>query len=217
MRRYYSAMLFVVFAAAACAVWAVGITGEQVVAAVKSRFAPIKDYKTDITMNLKGPGVSINNMKMTLYFKKPNKIHIDAREGMGMVPPGNYFGNPIDELTKNKKAVYLRSEKRNKANCNVVRLDPAQKQSNDACMLVWVDKARNVIVAVECPDHGLKSNWSYTKVDGKYYLPSQISAEMDAPSQSGKPQKATTTIKFANYQVNKGISDKVFEPKPAKK
>lgn len=217
MRRLCSITLLFVLAAATCVVWAAGITGDQVVAAVKSRFDPIKDYKTDITMNLKGPGVSINNMKMTLYFKKPNRIHVDAKEGMGMVPPGNYFGNPVDELTKNKKAVYLRSEKRNGADCRVIRLDPAQKQSNDPCMLLWVDKAKSVIVAVESPDHGLKSNWSYTRVDGKYYLPSQISAEMNAPSQSGKPKKATTTIKFSNYKVNKGISDKVFEQKSAKK
>lgn len=216
MRKLHLVGLLCIISVLACAVWAAGVTGDQVVAAVKSKFDPIKDYKADITMNLKGPGVSLNNMKMTLYFKKPNKIHIEAKEGMGVVPPGNYFGNPIDELTKNKKAVYVRSEKRNGADCHVVRLDPAQKQSNEPSILVWVDKAKSVIVAIESPDHGLKSNWTYTKVDGKYYLPSQISAEMDAPSQSGKPQKATTTIKFNNYKVNKGISDKVFEQKSTK-
>lgn len=217
MRKLYSAIIVVVLITAACVLWAATVTGDQVVAAVKSRFDPIKDYKTDITMNLKGPGVSINNMKMTLYFKKPNKIHLEAKEGMGMVPPGNYFGNPIDELTKNKKAIYLKTEMRNGVDCHVIRLDPAQKQSNDASLLVWVDKAKSIIVAVEAPDHGLKSNWTYAKVDGKYYLPSQITAEMDVPSQSGKPQKTTTTIKFSGYKVNKGISDKVFEQKSGSK
>ena len=79
-------------------------------------------------------------------------------------------------------------------------------------LLLWVDKERSVIVAME-GQSGFKTNWLYDRVDGKHYLPTEIRADMRDPRGSGEVGPTKVTIKFSKYRVNKGIDDKIFQEK----
>lgn len=182
-------------------------TGEQVVAAIKRGLDSVRDYTVDLSLTVKGPQISINNMRMTVYYKKPNKLHVDAKQGFGVVPRGNLFGNPIEELARGARPVYLRSEKKNGRDCHVIKLDPAGSPGR---VTVWVDKARSVVLATSTDGpHAASTQWRYEAIDGRYYLPIEIRADSQLPrSPNGK---AVATLKFSNYRVNKGISDRVFK------
>jgi hypothetical protein len=184
-------------------------SGDAIVAGLKRAFAAVNDYRADVSLTMKGPNMSINDMGMTVYFKKPGKIHVDAAQGMAVVPSGS-FGNPMDEFTSAAHPVYIKAEKKLGVDCHLLKLTNSGPQAGD--ILIWVDTKRPVLVAMEAQRGGgtMKSAWRYEKIDGKYYLPVQINVDTSAPvgPNAGKPVKLT--IKFANYRVNKGISDKVF-------
>jgi outer membrane lipoprotein-sorting protein len=185
-------------------------SADKIIAAMKRQYSTVNDYKADVSLTVKGPKVSINNMRMTVYFKKPNKIHVEATQGLAMVPSGNYFGDPLGHIGDNAHAKYLRTESRSGRQCYVLSLTNGQTP-----LTVWVDKQRSVMVAMDS-ERGLKTSWKYDRIDGKYYVPSEIRADVregQGPAGSG-PTKVT--VKFSNYKVNKGIDDKIFQEKKQK-
>lgn len=185
-------------------------SGEKVIAAVRHAFGSVNDYRVDVTLSVKSSKISINNMGMAIYYKKPNKVHVDPKGGIAIIPQGTYFGNPIEQLAVNGRAVYLRSECRQGRDCHVVQV----VSTGAPTVTVWVDKERNIILATETSGQfTARSAWSYTKIDGKYYLPALISADMTVPGGPNGPEKAKVDVRFSNYTVNKGISDKIFEQK----
>jgi len=195
--------------------------GDQILAAMRKQFSAVNDYRADLSLTVKGSKVSINNMQMTVYYKKPNKIHVDAKQGVAMVPSGNYFGDPLGQMA-NAKAAYLRTEEKVGRPCYVLKLIGGQ-----APMTAWVDKERSVVVAMDGED-GLKTAWRYARIDGKYYLPTEIRADIRPALAAGRRRHADpddqgpdigptkATLKFSNYKVNKGIDDTIFQEKKRK-
>jgi hypothetical protein len=196
---------------------AAGPSAEAIFASVKKGFAGVNDYRADLTLSVKGPNMSINDMRMTLYFKKPNKVHVEAAQGMAMVPPGSFLGNPTGELATGAQPVYLRSQRKLGRDCDVLKLVNPKAGAKAPAVLVWIDKERKVMVAMETSGElAVKTAWRYQKIDGKYYLPAEITADMKMPRGPQAGQSSKAVIKFTNYRVNKGISDKIFERKPGK-
>lgn len=174
------------------------------------KFGAINDYSADIRLDMTGDKVSVKGMKMKFYYKKPDRTKVVARQGFAAMPKNVVLGNPMREMSKNARATLLRTEKKNGAQCYVVQLDPKAPSPTAPSALVWIDKARLLIIATSSlGPHKLDTNWTYTRVDGRYYLPLKIAADMVIPGETGpRPTKATVT--FSNYRVNKGISDSVF-------
>jgi hypothetical protein len=82
---------------------------------------------------------------------------------------------------------------------------------------LWIDKEHVVMVAMETSGNGgLKTSWRYEKIGGKYYLPVEICADIRAPGRPNAAQPVKAVIRFTNYHVNKGISDKVFVQEASK-
>lgn len=216
MRRIASALLIVLALTAGLA-HAAGPSADAIFARLKQGFAGVNDYRADVSLTIKGPNVSINGMRMTMYFKKPNKIHIEAAQGMAMIPPGGFLGNPINELAAGARPIYLGSERKLGRDCHVLKLANPGPNSKMPPVTLWVDKEHTVMVAMEMSgEMGVTSSWRYEKIGGKYYLPAEISAEMCMPGGRNAGQRSKATINFTNYRVNKGISDKVFQEKPKK-
>jgi len=192
-------------------------SADDIFTTLKRGFAGVNDYRADVCLTVKGPSVSINDMRMTVYFKKPNKIHVEAAQGMAMVPRGSFFGNPMSELATGARPVYLRSESKLGRDCDVLRLANPSAGPNMPPVTLWIDKEHVVMVAMETSGNGgMKTSWRYEKIDGKYYLPVEIRADMRAPGGANAGQPVKAVIKFTNYRVNKGISDKVFEQEASK-
>ena len=214
MRRIAPALLIILALTAGLAI-AAGPSADAILASLKRGFVGVNDYRADVSLTVKGNNVSINGMRITVYFKKPNKVHVDADQGMAMIPRGNFLGNPMSELGNGVRPIYLRSEQKLGRDCHVLKLVSATR-ANTPPMTLWIDKEHGVLLAMESAEMGVKSSWSYEKIDGKYYLPAEISADIRAPGGRNAGQTAKAVLKFTNYRVNKGISDKVFVEKPSK-
>lgn len=208
MKRLLIVVAFVVLAGGSAP--AAVPTGASVIAAVQRNYDRVRDYRADLSLTVKGRKISVEGMKMTVYFKQPDKLHVDAKQGFGLVPTGSFFGNPLREIARSAKAVYVRAERRSGLDCHVVRLSPRQ-MPHGGDLLVWVEKKHSVIVAMESlGPGGARSAWKHKLVGGRYYLPVEIKADIVTPD----GERVNATVTFANYVVNKGINDSVFKTKP---
>ena len=146
-------------------------TGDEVVAGLVREFGVIRDYRVQASLTVNGPDISINNMKLTVCYKKPDKIHVEGSGGLAIIPRGTFMGNPITDIAGSGKAEYVKHETRAGRACDVVRL-------RDSGTLVWADCERHVILATETEGvYGNKTTWGYVKLDGKYYLPCELRAQ----------------------------------------
>lgn len=215
MKRFSLITVFVLIAAVAFAKGAV--TGEQVMAALQRIHDGINDYQVDVTVSVSGPKARIKNMPAHVYYKKPDKVRVKAKDGFAVLPQGTFFGDPMRELAKNSKAVYIKSEKKNGVDCHKLRLVPKDLDKAPEAV-IWVDAKHSVVVATDVGGGGgFTTQWKHRLVNGKHYLPSEIKIDMRLADPEMGNGHTQAIIKFSNYIVNKGISDKVFEQAPRKK
>jgi outer membrane lipoprotein-sorting protein len=205
-------------------------TEKQVISLMQKSFKNIRDYKVDAMLTVISPMVNVPGMPMTIFYKHPGKVHIDSNDGFAMLPKDMAFGNPAEDIPKNFDMKVLDTIKVSGKNAVVLKLTPrGHKDSADGSMKMWVDADRGLVLSTIAggnPGPMFKSKWAYTRVDGKYWLPSEIKAEISGmrsnpgmhhghKASQMKSGDGVTTIRFKNYRVNKGISDTIFK-KPAK-
>lgn len=236
MRRLAACILLITLCAAAHA----APSAKSLVDKARANMTPARDYVVDLRMDVSGSQLLIKGMAMTLYFKKPGKTRIVAKEGFSAMPTSMMLGDAVSELMGASRATLVKTARRGGVECYVVRLEPASKRRGQPVTL-WLDKSRLLVRAMRvdgpCP---VECDWRYATVDEKYSLPRRIDARITIASPRGyqqpnrpdpddrrsrhnprtpKPtlQSATETMRatvtFSNYRVNKGIPDSVFTSK----
>lgn len=206
-----------------------GPSASDVLSHVEKNYSGINDYRADVTISVKTPQMHIPKNQATIYYKKPDKVKVAAKEGFAVLP-NTFPGNPVTEIKRNFAVTLDGAATVGKEPVYVLNLKPKTTQAGGT-MKIYVEKKRWLIIKTLAEAGGTKitSEWSYTKAEGKYWLPSRIkfnfSGMMSGSSfgpdeRVGKPPIAgngTAEIRFSNYKVNKGISDNVFVEKKDKK
>jgi hypothetical protein len=207
-------------------------TAEQIVKNVKQKFDQVKDYTVSITASVDMEKMKIPDMKATLYFKQPDKLHVESknfsmlpREGMGL--------QPADMLAK-FDASLIKTEKRDDVTFYDLRLvSKAEKGKQVREYFVTVNGDIWVVSHIESfpmPGRKIAIDFTHTLVADQYWLPSSMSvkysseqtddSQLEPPSPApgpgrgrSMPRKGAAVVRYADYHVNTGLSDDVFEKK----
>jgi len=231
MRRFLisSLVLRICLVTACCLLATSGIsarplTAQGILKRAADEYDRVQDYTTDLKVSVSSPNVNVPEMNIRVYYKKPDKLHVDSKEGFAVLPKeGVAIGNPLREMLKNSEVSLAGSERALQRDCHVIRLT-AKKDGVTTRSRVWIDKERWVVVQMYTdPDSGpsLRLSVWYSRVAGKYWLPSKSLAVVEfATTAAGRgkdksePSKPTRiTAEFTNYRVNTGLSDSLFRKK----
>ncbi len=190
---------------------------------IQAVYARINDYRADITASVDMKGLSVPEMKATVYFKKPDRMHIES-DGFAMLPRDAVGFHPDMFEKEQFDAVIQGKEKIAGVSCVKLKLLARDDSVRLQRAMLYVDPARDVVLRMDAdPGQGAsaQAEFTYTKVQGKYWLPSAIDITMDAPMRMRRPGtkprgdnndgKARISLRYTNYVVNKGISDSVFK------
>ena len=203
-------------------------TAKEILKSASKHFEIIADYKADIKVSVEAPKLHMPEMNATMYYKRPDKLHIETKEGFAMLPKqGVMIGNPLTDLLSAKNVDLIRSEKVLDFDCYVIKGSFVK----DDCAVestVWIDKKERLLRQMRVDPEWGASIWVkvwYTKVGRKYWMPSSTSAQVSLPPMPGsraeeepvKGQPTVVNMKFSNYKVNTGLSDKIFRQSPKKK
>lgn len=203
---------------------------------VKNKFNKVNDYSADIKIRVNVSFIKIPVKEGRLYFKKPDKIKLVSK-GFAMLPKRglNFTFNELFE--KKYNAIFIKKEIINKVNTYVLKIIPLDESADILIATIWIDRNTQTIRKIEAVsksngnfetsfDYPLKSNvfdlpsqLTFTFEVTKATLPMGVTGDFDAEKpkvKDNKPQKATLSISYTNYMVNKGISDSFFkeEKKP---
>ena len=212
------------------------MTAEKILLTMKAAADRVKDYSAVLTASVQMERLKIPEMKVKVYFKQPDKIHVDSK-GFSMLPRDGIFLNPSQLLNK-FTAELLSTEKKDGGTFYVIQLIPrADQQKGDrnrppVASKIWVDGKRWLVTKFESTTQGggsISVEFRHGLVNGTYWLPEQITAQFDVPQRKEEsqdepgsrrqamPRKGTISMAYSDYQVNTGLPDELFEPKKGQK
>ncbi len=202
--------------------------GETVVRNIERQYEGIEDYTVTLTVTVNLERLKVAPMHMTMYFKQPDKIHFDAN-GFAMLPKqaaAMNFGrlhehyavdNRVEPDTADGRS-YLRVSLTPKGDRLHIRhvamdVDPARWTPEKVRIPLLDGRVMNVSVKYDQHEkHWLPSEAVITFVvsQGDSTAPNLL--EELAPNRAG-PQirEGVVTIRYSDYQLNRGLSDDLFK------
>ncbi|MBN1449171.1 MAG: hypothetical protein JXA28_14685, partial [Bacteroidetes bacterium] len=193
------------------------------IARVQKQYDRIDDYRVNVNVVVDMTGLSVPEMTAVLYFRKPDRIHIES-DGFAMLPRDAVAFRPTMFNTEQYDMVIQGTAKIHGKECVKVRMFARSDTIRLQRAMLFIDQRRDVILRADIdPGEGASAQvtLSYTRVDGSYWLPRRIDVIMESPMRfrrqglPSKPQndnakdEANITVTYSNYIVNKGIPDSV--------
>jgi outer membrane lipoprotein-sorting protein len=208
-------------------------TAKELLLKVKTKYDKVNDYtatgkmKTNVIF-IKAP---IANIKV--YYKKPDKLKIKNESGVSFIPKGSANVNINNVLgLSNFEAVESGTEKIAGITCKVIKIFPLSDEENITRATLYIDEARLLMIKSvistrengtyellmtykKYAEWGLPDNVELSFNTRDYKLPKGVTIDYDngagkAPAREAKNQKGKVEIAYASYEINKGVSDTVF-------
>ena len=175
--------------------------------------------------------LKVPDSEAKLYFKQPNKIHVES-EKFALLPRQGLDFSPLGLLSGKYTALYEREDTIRNIPASVVKIIPLGNDGDIILSTFWVDQTRNLIIKVEStkkPTGTFTINFTYEKYGDHYELPSKMEftfsvdrmmfprgmdGQLDNDDGSDKKSNSTTGkvyITYTNYKVNQGLPDELFE------
>jgi hypothetical protein len=189
-------------------------------------------------MNVKG--IHIPPMLVTIFYKKPDKIHFESR-GFAVFPRNTVMFSPVQFRELAVEGKVLAIEQLDVNNTYHLVIFPSVEDKNIMIQLdLWVDIQTWTIRKLKTVSN--RFGWievenQYHWIDNKYWLPKQsritmkinkdaltkyrTQIPMDTDSRIEKSSSILDDfigtgqmyISFRNYKINRGLSDELFENK----
>lgn len=200
----------------------------RILANVRKEFNKIEDYSASLHAVVNVPGVKAPPMDATVYFKQPDKVHVEAK-GFAMLPRDVVAFQPSMFQEDLFDAVIQGIEKIDGITCTKVKLLAKSDTVRLQRIIMFIDTKKSLIMKMSFdPSQGGSGEvfFRYVLIAGKYFLPLTISLTMNtpalpqikkfqnrAPKEQPKPSSARVDLTYSHYKVNTGIPDSIFKEK----
>jgi hypothetical protein len=200
--------------------------GEAILKRVETALAPVEDYTVALSIVADLEQVNIPPMDATLYFKKPDKVHV-ASESFALLPKDAFSLTPSMILKRFSVTEVLPESVGGK---KVYRLQLAARDERMRVREAWlqVSAERWTIERGElrlAENRTLALEYAYTRIKN-VWLPSEMrlsfsqppAAQENSPLLDQKPVqgsrrlplRGSVLIRYSGYRLNTGLPDSVF-------
>lgn len=201
------------------------LTGEQVLRRALDLRAGVQDYTAEVRVTVDVPGITVPQRVATVYFKRPDKLHIESK-GVVMIPrQALLMGNLGSEIAADSQIILAGTRTENGVPLHFLKIIPTGQRSSSDRVLAWVRGDRYTLERLEMHAGGRRQvavSWEHQQVAGKYWLPRRLVATVPSrprgESAPAAPKEGTVTVEFRQIKVNTGLRDELFaEPAPREK
>ena len=205
-----------------------GISGEDILKKGDSSFSAVTDYVVDLDVAADVERMNIPKTHAQLYFKQPDKVHIESDQFAMLPREGLVFS--ASKLLERFTVDEVHEKITGGSTLFVLLLRPKDERSRSRNLEVCIDSALLRPVTIVSSLFGgrtMTAQFSYREYDG-IMMPSQMTVqfsttEADTTEQPlpldqnspfrrpRAPRSGTITIRYSNYRINTGLSDEIFE------
>ena len=205
---------------------------DEILTKVKEAFKIVKDYEVDIHIKVDVNFLKVPESDAKLYFKQPDKIHIESEKFVLLPKQGLNF-SPLVLLNEKYTALYDREDTIRGVKTCVVKVIPIGNSSDVILSTLWIDQTRDLIIKIESsrkPVGTFSIDFTYEKYNDQYEMPStmiftftvdrmriprgmngQLDMEGETDSEKSGSREGKVYISYSNYKVNQDLSDELFE------
>lgn len=200
---------------------------------VRDKLLKVQDYKAQAVIKTDVPFIRMPQSDVDVYYKRPDKFRIKKEGGISILPKGGGSININALLSSNRfTAVAGGDAKLGGAPVKVVKLLPLEENSEVVLTTLYIDEKNALIrkATSTTRDNGTyEMEMEYGKFAGwglpdkvifvfntkDYKLPKGMTLEYEGGSKptastSNKETKGRIEVRYANYIINKGVADAVF-------
>jgi len=211
----------------------------QVFTELTKPYLELNDYTVRIQAKIDMPTIRIPDFTAILYFKKPDKFHIETRS-FAPIPRESGVFNPFQFDPQKNLITYLRNETLDGTAADVFRVEPLEAKSLIRYYHVWVGGIPGRILRVESLSvKGTKAQVkpTYSKAGpgpGKWLLPEKVQVHLIFPEGMYNADTSSFTTKdnpfsagirrlddvsgegdillsYSEWQINTGLDDRLFQ------
>jgi len=208
------------------------ITADDILRHLQSAFAEVEDYTVRLHAEIDMEQVRVPPMDVTVYFKQPDKIHLQSK-GFAMLPREGIFMNPNRFSKENFYMSLLGKETLKNVETYKIELVPRKEEIKVRKLTIWVDPERWIFLKVHTISwrgQSAQVDFEYTQFQDNYWLPVRATATINLKEFKGfshffhkmpgrerenaagsGAKTGRITIQFSDYKINVGLSDSIFE------
>ena len=190
------------------------MTPMELVRAAMQVQGQVRDYTATVTVSIEAPNLQIPARIMKVYYKQPDKLHVES-QGLVIIPrDALLMGNLASHLEDNTLASLVGTGTLNGRPVTCVKLTPLDAGPGTGRILLWIDTDRFLLVKTEVWDVAAKVmtiTFTHTLAQERYWMPRSIVCDLSARMLDSAGETARATVTFANYRINTGLSDDIFE------
>jgi outer membrane lipoprotein-sorting protein len=230
MRTILCSLFFI-----SCSLCGAGQDVNVLVQKVKARLDQVNDYDATGRMKTNVSFLKVPIATVKVYYKKPNRMKIKNEKGISFIPKGAININMTNVLSSGKYTVLdAGSDKIGNDPVKVVKLLPEDDNSDVVLSTLYIDEANLVIRRTKTTTrdngtyelemnygkytaYGLPDKLVFTFNTKDYKMPKGVTFDFDDGTQKKKEddkmknKKGKVEIVFSSYNINKGLSEAVFQ------
>jgi len=173
----------------------------------------VEDYTADVTVSVDSPNLQIPRRTVRVWYKRPDKVHVES-SGITVLPrDALLLGNLGRHIAQYAQASFNGIGTLRGRPVHSIKLTPIDAGPGTGRVLVWIDSERYLLLKSEIWRGGTRMitvTFEYTQAGG-HPMPSRIVATVAPGAMTGRDEGGRIEMSFANYRVNAGIPDSVFE------
>lgn len=202
---------------------------DEIISRVKEKYENVNDYVVDVSIKVDINFIKVPDSKAKIYFKKPDKTHIET-DGFALLPKEGLNFSPASYLKGEYTSIFVNEENYKGNKTNVVKIIPSDNSSDIILSTLWIDEKKNVVHKIETTTktagtftieltysdkakYGMPSNMVFSFNLDKLQLPRSLTGEIQAPKNeaNNKETVGKVYVNYDNYKINIGIKDSVFD------
>lgn len=202
------------------------LTGADILKRALNLQAGLQDYTATVQVTVNMPGVQVPQRTAKLYFKRPDKLHVESK-GIVMIPrQALLMGDLGSQIAKRAQIILAAKGQKDGAPLYFLKVLPPPGQATTDRMLVWIRGDRFTIEKLEIYKNNKREiavQWEHQLVQGQFWLMKRLKAEVSeremAPQGPRRPGSDATpartgpgiiTVIFSSIRVNQGLPDSLF-------
>lgn len=201
--------------------------GAAILERVAAQYAGVEDYMVtlDVTTNIER--MAVPPMHATMYFKKPDRVHFDAK-GFAILPREGLTFNP-GMLAERFLVDAVVPDTLEGKDVLRVTMRPRSDQARTRRVVLYVNPERwtpEKFMTAGIDGRTMSATFTHARVE-EFWLPSRLFVEFSAaadtaavpqweqsvPGAGGRApfRGGSIEVKYSDYRVNTGLEDAVFE------
>jgi len=214
-------------------------TPQQVFLAIIKPYQTLSDYTVKIQAKVMVPGFRMPDFAADLYFKKPDKLHIETKS-FAPIPRNSGFFDPFQFDPGKNRITFIQAVKLDGMQAELYKVEPGESETRVRFYNVWVGGNPRRILQME--NHSFKGTKALVKLTYKnveqgaenWLMPEKAHIHLTFPegmqnqdnssflikdnpvaAGRGKPEEmqgeGDIYISYSDWRINTGLDDSLFQ------